>query len=81
MKRELDDSIINGERHENKIKERKSQQKFKKSEDVAAVIREFEEIIKGKKTNIIWLAYKQGKENAKFSSGESIWCRQINHYS
>ena len=30
MKRELDDSIINGERYENKIKERKSQQKLKK---------------------------------------------------
>ena len=30
MKKELDDSIINGERDENKIKERKSQQKLKK---------------------------------------------------
>ena len=40
--------------------------------DAAAVIREFEEIIKSKERNIVWLGYQQRKvfekfkENAKF---------------
>ena len=43
IKTELEDSIINSERHENKATE------VKKTEDAAAVIREFEEIIESKK--------------------------------
>ena len=52
------------------LKEKAS--KVEKTEDAAAVIWEFEEIIKSKKRNIIWLAYQQGrvfekfKENANF---------------
>ena len=50
--------------------QRKKPIKIKKG--AAAVIREFEEIIKSKKGNITWLAHQQGivfeilKENAKF---------------
>ena len=43
IKTELEDSIINSERHENKASE------VKKIENAAAVIREFEEIIESKK--------------------------------
>ena len=83
IKKELDDLIINGERHENR---KKNPAKLKKSENVAAVIREFKQIIKSKKRNIILLAYQQGKvfqkfkENAKFSNGGKTWSKQINHY-
>ena len=50
IKKELEDSIINGERHENKELEEKAS-KVKNTEDAAAVIGEFEEIIKSKKKN------------------------------
>ena len=46
IKKELEDSIINSERHENKASE------VKKTEDAAAVIREFEEIIESKKKTL-----------------------------
>ena len=70
IKKELEDAIINNERHENKELVKISE--VEETEDAAAVIREFEEIIKSKKKNIVWSAYQQGKvfkkfkENAKF---------------
>ena len=39
-------------------------------EDPANVIHEFEEIIKNKKSDIVWLAYYQGKIFQKFTSKE-----------
>ena len=39
-------------------------------EDSAKVIHEFEEIIKNKKSDIVWLAYYQGKIFQKFKSKE-----------
>ena len=39
-------------------------------EDPANVIHEFEEIIKNKKSDIVWLAYYQGKIFQKFRSKE-----------
>ena len=51
---------------------KKKPAKLKETEDAAAVIRQFKEIIKSKKRNIAWLAYQQGsvfekfKENSKF---------------
>ena len=39
-------------------------------EDSAKVIHEFEEIIKNKKSDIVWLAYYQGKIFQKFRSKE-----------
>ena len=47
-------SVITSERH-------KKAEKVEKSKDVAEVIREFEYIIKNKNSNIICLAYLQGK--------------------
>ena len=41
--------------------------KVKNTEDAAAVIREFDKIIKNKKKKIVWLAYQQGKVFEKFS--------------
>ena len=35
-------------------------------EDAAKVIHEFEEIIRNKKSDIVWLAYHQGKTFQKF---------------
>ena len=48
IKKELEDSIINGERHEKKGLEEKAS-KVKNNEDAAAVIREFDKNIKNKK--------------------------------
>ena len=39
-------------------------------EDVATVIQEFEEIIRNKKSDIVWLAYYQNKIFQKFRSKE-----------
>ena len=39
-------------------------------EDEAKVIHEFKEIIKNKKSDIVWLAYYQGKIFQKFTSKE-----------
>ena len=39
-------------------------------EDVATVIQEFEEIIRNKKSDIVWLAYYQSKIFQKFRSKE-----------
>ena len=69
IRKELEDSIIGGDRNNNKEPEEKAD---KDKKGAAAVIREFEEIIKSKKGNIPWLAHQQGivfeilKENAKF---------------
>ena len=39
-------------------------------EDAAKVIHEFKEFIKNKKSDILWLAYEQGKIFQKFRSKE-----------
>ena len=45
--------------------------KFTESEkDAAKVIHEFEEIIRNKRSDIVWLAYHQGKIFQKFRSKE-----------
>ena len=41
-------------------------------EDAAKVIKEFEEIIKNKKSEKVWLAYYQGKIFQKFREKEQI---------
>ena len=40
--------------------------------DAAAVIREFEEIIKSKERNIVWLGYQQRKVFEKFKENEKF---------
>ena len=60
IKREHTDSLINGEINQNKnIK--KQARTLVKSEDAATVIKVLENIIKSKKSNIIWLVYQQAK--------------------
>ena len=68
IKKEIEDPVINSERHENKELEEKAR-KIKNSEDMAAVIRDFEEFIKSKKINIVWLGYQQEKVFEKFKAG------------
>ena len=71
MTEDLEDSIINSDWNENKELEEKAS-KVKINEDAAAVIREFKEIIKSKKGNIVYLAYQQGKVFIKFKENEKF---------
>ena len=57
--------VINEDQHENKNLEEKAS-KVGQSEDAAAVIQEFQKIIKSKKKNIIWSVYQQCKIFQKF---------------
>ena len=45
---------------------------YSNEEDAVKVIQEFEEIIKNKKSNIIWLAYYQGQIFKKFKEKERL---------
>ena len=70
IKKELEDSIANGKKNENTDIEEITNNCTESQEDVAKVIHEFEEIIKNKKSDIVWLAYYQGKIFQKFRSKE-----------
>ena len=61
-------SMVNNIKTE--LKEKAS--KVEKTEDAAAVIWEFEEIIKSKKRKIIWLAYQQGRVFEKFKKNANF---------
>ena len=70
IKKELEDSIANGKKNENTDIEEMANNCMESQEDAAKVIHEFEEIIKNKKSDIVWLAYYQGKIFQKFRSKE-----------
>ena len=70
IKKELEDSIANGKKNENTDIEEIANNCMENQEDAAKVIHEFEEIIKNKKSDIVWLAYYQGKIFQKFRSKE-----------
>ena len=70
IKKELEDSIANGKKNENTDIEEMANNCTESQEDAAKVIHEFEEIIKNKKSDIVWLAYYQGKIFQKFRSKE-----------
>ena len=70
IKKELEDSIANGKKNENTDIEEMANNCMESKEDAAKVIHEFEEIIKNKKSDIVWLAYYQGKIFQKFRSKE-----------
>ena len=71
IKKELDESLVNGETHDNtEIDETGT--RIEKPEDAATVIREFEEIIKSKKKNMTCLAYQQRRTFCKFNGREKI---------
>ena len=69
-KQDLEDSIVQGEKHENEELEEKSG-KVEKSKDRVAVIRWLEDYIKSKKKNT-WLKYQQGKIFQRFKEKEKF---------
>ena len=70
IKKELEDSIANGKKNENTDIEQMAKNCTESEEDAAEVIHKFEEIIRNKKSDIVWLAYHQGKIFQKFRSKE-----------
>ena len=70
IKKELEDSLANDKKNENTDIEEMANNCMENQEDAAKVVHEFEEIIKNKKTDIVWLAYYQGKIFQKFKSKE-----------
>ena len=70
INKELKDSIANGSRNENTDIEQMAKNCTESEEDAAEVIHKFEEIIRNKKSDIVWLAYHQGKIFQKFRSKE-----------
>ena len=72
IKKEHEGSIANGKRNENMDIQEMAGNCTANEEDAANVIQKFEEIIKNKKSDIIWLAYHQGKIFQKFKSKEQF---------
>ena len=70
IKKDLEDSIGNGKKNENTDIEKMANNCIESEEDPAKIIHKFEEIIKNKKSDIVWLAYYQGKIFQKFRSKE-----------
>ena len=70
IKKELEDSIANSEKNKNTDIEEMANNCTESEEDSAKNIHEFEEIIKNKKSDIVGLAYYQGKIFQKFRSKE-----------
>ena len=66
IKKELEDSIANGRNNENTDIEQTAKNRTESEEDAAKVIRKFEEIIRNKRCDIVWLANHQGKIFQKF---------------
>ena len=62
--------IANSRRNENADIQEKAENCAANEEVAAKVIQEFEEIIKNKKSDIVWLAYYQGKIFQKFKEKE-----------
>ena len=71
IKRELEESIVNGKRNKNADMQQKVNVCIT-SEDALKVIQELEQIIKNKKSDIVWLAYYQGQIFQKFKEKESF---------
>ena len=70
IKKELEDSIANSKKNKNTDIEEMANNCTESEEDSAKNIHEFEEIIKNKKSDIVGLAYYQGKIFQKFRSKE-----------
>ena len=72
IKKELEDSMAIGKKNKITDIEEMANNCTESTEDAAKVIHEFEEIIKNKKSDIVWLAYYQGKIFQKFRSKEQL---------
>ena len=57
IKKELEDSIANSRKNKNTDIQQMVENCTASEEDATKVIQEFEEIIRNKKSDIIWLAY------------------------
>ena len=66
IKKEFEDSIANGKKNENTDIEQMAKNCTESKEDAAKIIHEFEEIIRNKKSDRVWLAYHQDKIFQKF---------------
>ena len=69
IKRDLEDSIVNGTRNENADMQDKANGCIT-IEGAIKAIQEFEQIIQNKKSDIVWLAYYQGQIFQKFREKE-----------
>ena len=69
-KKELEESISNDKRNEKRDMQEKGNNCTVNEEDAVKVNQEFEEIIKNKKSDIIWLAYYQSQIFKKFKEKE-----------
>ena len=72
IKKELEDSIVNSKKNKNTDIEEMANNRTESEEDAVKVIHKFEEVIKNKKSDIVWLAYHQGKIFQKFRSKKTI---------
>ena len=70
IKKEFEELIANGKRNEHTDMEEQPENGTTNEEDAAKAIQEFEEIIKNKKSHIVWLAYYQGKIFQRFREKE-----------
>ena len=70
IKKELEDSLASSKKNENADIEEIANNYTESKEGAAKAISKFEEIIKNKKSDIVWLAYHQGKIFQKFRSKE-----------
>ena len=70
IKKELEDSITNGKKNKNTDIEEMVNNCMESQKNAAKVIHKFEETIKNKKSDVVWLAYYQGKIFQKFKSKE-----------
>ena len=70
IKKELEGSTTNGKKNENTDIEEMANNCMESQKNAAKVIHKFEEIIKNKKSDVVWLAYYQGKIFQKFKSKE-----------
>ena len=72
IKKELEDSLASSKKNENADIEEIANNYTESKEGAAKAISKFEEIIKNKKSDIVWLAYWQGKISQKFKSKEQF---------
>ena len=71
-KKDLEDSIANGKKNENADIEEMTNNCMESEKDAAKSIRKFDEVIKNKKIDIVWLAYYQGNIFQKLRSKEGF---------
>ena len=71
-KKDLEDSIANGKKNENADIGEMTNNCMGSEKDAAKIIRKFDEVIKNKKIDIVWLAYYQGNIFQKLRSKEGF---------